>query len=314
MRLVQYGRYGKPSVLHEATAARPAVTAEHVLVRVHGSSVNHLDATIRSGLVRVVSGFSFPKGSGLDFAGEIVSVGEGAEGYSEGDRVWGFLPGLPGGPIGAASEYLNAPIGSFSIAPSTGELLDASALPLVASTALVALRERGHLTQGDRLLVRGGAGGVGSAAIQLGKAMGARVTAMAGIHDLDFVRELGADDALDYRTHGASQVGDFEVILDLVGTGLRGYRRHLAPHGRIVSTAVRAAPFIAASVVYGPRRVRTLVISPSPEVLTDIAGYVERGELRPVIDRVYPLRDAAEAHTAVEKGVGRGKHVIDVRA
>lgn len=314
MNLVQYGRYGNPSVLHVASADRPTATPEHVIVRVHGSSVNQLDTTIRRGAVRLVSGFIFPKGSGLDFAGEIVSVGDGAEGFTEGDRVWGFLPGLPGARVGAAAEYLSAPLGSFSRAPAQGDLRDASALPFVASTALVALRDRGRLTAGDRLLVRGAAGGVGTAAIQLGKALGAHVTAMASIDDLDFVRELGADDALDYRTHGPGQVGDFELILDLVGTRLRGYRRHVAPHGRIVTTATRAAPYIVASVLYGPRRVRTLIISPKSDVLADLAGYVDRGELSPVIDRVYPIADAASAHAAVEKGAGRGKHVIDVRA
>lgn len=314
MKLVQYGRYGNPSVLQVASADRPSATPEHVIVRIHGSSVNPLDTAIRRGAVRIISGFIFPKGSGLDFAGEIVSVGDGAEGFAEGDRIWGFLPGLPGARAGAAAEYLSAPIGSFSRAPAEGDLRDASALPLAASTALVALRDRGRLAEGDRLLVRGAAGGVGSAAVQLGKALGAHVTALASSDDLDFVRKLGADDALDYRTHGPGQVGDFELILDLVGTRLRGYRRHVAPHGRIVTTATRAAPYIVASVVYGPRRVRTFIVSPSTQVLADLAGYVDRGQLSPVIERVYPLADAAAAHAAVEKGTGRGKHVIDVRA
>ncbi|MCU1578287.1 MAG: alcohol dehydrogenase GroES domain protein [Rhodoglobus sp.] len=312
MRAAQYDAYGKPDVLHEATTPRPVPGRGQVLVRVHGTSVNVIELAVRRGALRIATGFRFPKGMGLDFAGEIESLGEEVTSVAVGDRVWGFLPGLPGSPSAAAAEYLVTKPGRLSIAPTSIDLVDAAALPMAAATALTALRDHAHLKAGDRLLIRGASGGVGSAAVQLGVAMGAQVTALAGAGNLAFVRGLGADAALDYHTHGPDQLGRFEVILDLTGSRMGAYRRLLARHGRMVTTAANAIPYILFSTIHGSKRVRAFSTTPKAQLLADVAGYVDRGELAPVIDAVRPLAELAAAHAALEAGGGRGKHVVRV--
>lgn len=312
MRAAQYGRYGAPGVLHESTVPLPTAGHGRVLVKVHGTSVNVLELAVRAGRLRVATGFHFPKGIGMDFAGEVAAIGEGATGFAVGDRVWGFTGGLPSGPTGAAAEYLVADPAKLSAAPTSIDLLDAAALPMAAATALIALRDHAHLKGGDRVLIRGASGGVGSAAVQLAKAMGGEVTALAGASNLDFVRSLGADAALDYHTHGPDQLGRFDVILDLNGTASGSYRRLLARRGRMVTTAVTALPYILLSAIYGPRRVRAFSAVPNTRLFADLAGFVDRGELAPVIAVVHPLAEISAAHAALERGGGRGKQVVSL--
>lgn len=318
MRAAQYNRYGKPDVLHESSVAIPQAGPGRVLIKVHGTSVNIIDLHVRRGDLRIATGFGFgfgvgfPKGIGMDFAGEIEALGEGVAEFAVGDRVWGFLGGLPSGPSAAAAEFVVAHPAKFSLAPQNVDLVDAAALPMAAATALLALRDHTHVRPGDRVLIRGAGGGVGTAAVQLAKAMGGQVTALAGPHDLDFVRSLGADFALDYHTHGPDQLDRFDVILDVNGTRLGAYRHLLRRHGRMVTTAVAGLPYILGSSIYGSRRVRAFSAAPKSQLFADIAGYVDRGELRPVIGTVHPLSEIAAAHAAAEKGGGRGKQVVRV--
>ncbi|TAL41524.1 MAG: NADP-dependent oxidoreductase [Salinibacterium sp.] len=311
MRAAQYDRYGKPEVLHVSEVAVPVPGPGEVVVRVHGSGVNRVDAAVRRGAVRIATGRRFPKGTGMDFAGEITAIGDGVK-LAVDAKVWGFLPGLPKGPTGAAAEFVVAKADQLSAAPTTIDLVDAGALPMAGVTALLALREYSELKAGEKLLIRGANGGVGTAALQLGKAMGARVTALVGPNNLDFARELGADAALDYHTHGPDQVGPFDVILDLNGANMAGYRALLPEHGRMVCTATKGVAYILFSMIYRERRVRSFTASPKAEVLADLAGFVDRGELRPIIDSVHPLAEIAEAHRELEAGGSRGKQLVRV--
>jgi NADPH:quinone reductase-like Zn-dependent oxidoreductase len=312
MRAAQYDAYGKPEVLHEGVIPVPQPGPGEVLVRVHGTSVNRVDAAVRAGRVRIATGYRFPKGTGLDFAGEIAGLGDQAPGFAMDDRVWGFLRGLPNGPTGTAAEYVIAKVDTFSLAPKNIELLDAAALPMAGATALLALRDHANLKSGESLLIRGASGGVGSAALQLGRAMGARVTALVGPKNLDFAREMGAHAALDYHSHGPDQLGQFDVILDLNGSNLASYHALLPEHGRMVTTAVKGIAFVLFSRVYGPRRVRAFYAVPRAQLFADLAAYVDRGDLGPIIDSVHPLRDIAAAHRALEAGGGRGKQLVSV--
>jgi len=312
MRASQYNQYGTPDVLHESAVTIPEAGHGRVLVKVHGTSVNALELAVRKGTLRIATGMRFPKGMGMDFAGEVDSLGDGVSGVAVGDRVWGFLGGLPSGPTAAGAEYVVADPAAFSAAPTSIDLVAAAALPMAAATALLALRDHAHLVVGERVLIRGASGGVGSAALQLAKAMGGEITALASAANLDFVRDLGADAALDYRTHGPDQLGTFDVILDLNGSRMGSYRRLLAPHGRMVTTALTALPYILLSTIYGPRRVHAFSATPKTQLFADVAAYVDRGELRPIIDAVHRLSGMAAAHAALERGGGRGKQVVQV--
>ncbi len=312
MRAAQYSRYGGPGVIRLGSTPVPSPGPGKVLVSVHGTSVNPIECAVRRGSFALATGFAFPRGVGLDFAGQVAAVGEGFTGFAVGDRVWGFLGGLPSGPSGAAAEFVVAHSDRVSLAPSDLDLADAAGLPLAGATALVALRRHLRVTAGTRLLVRGAAGGVGTAAVQLAKAMGAHVTVMAGADSLQFLRELGAEAALDYRAHGPDQLGRFDAILDLTGVRLLAYRTLLARRGRMVTTAIGSVVPIVLSTIHGTKRIRTIAIRPTAKVLTDLAGYVTRGELRPVTGRVFPLTDVATAQATLEAGGVTGKVLISV--
>ncbi|MEU8380265.1 NAD(P)-dependent alcohol dehydrogenase [Streptosporangium sp. NPDC048865] len=187
------------------------------------------------------------------------------------------------------------------------------------TTSITALRDKARLRAGERLLVRGASGGVGSVAVQLGRAYGAHVTALAGARNLDFVRDLGADEVFDYATTGPADLGRFDVVLDAaIGTELGTFRRLLAPGGRMVSITfdsrhvLSSLSYVLASTVFGPRRVRFFSGNPDHRLLADLTRLVESGALRPVVDTIHPLSGIAEAHRALEAGGVRGKHVIRI--
>ncbi|MCQ8833298.1 NAD(P)-dependent alcohol dehydrogenase [Streptomyces malaysiensis] len=315
MRAARYDRYGPPEVLYEGTLPKPVAGPGEVLVRVHATSVNGGELSGRAGKLKLVTGRRFPKSIGIDIAGEIAEVGSSVRHLAVGDRVWGAMPRLT---FGAAAEYVAVRPRQLSCAPEGIDLVQAAALPGVGTTAITALRDKIGLMSGERLLVRGAAGGVGSVAVQLGHALGAHVTALAGAKTLDLVRELGADEAHDYRTTGPAALGPFDAVLDTVGTELGAYRELLAPGGRMVAIAFdtdRPLPSLGSmllSAVHGSRRVRFFTGNPLHQLFADLAEYVENGAIRPVIDTVHPLSDIGRAHRAMEAGGGRGKHVIQV--
>ncbi|MBD3002980.1 MULTISPECIES: NAD(P)-dependent alcohol dehydrogenase [unclassified Streptomyces] len=316
MRAARYDRYGPPEVLYEGTLPKPVAGPGEVLVRVHATSVNGGELSGRAGKMKLVTGRKFPQGTGVDIAGEIAEVGSSVRHLAVGERVWGTMPHFR---FGAAAEYVAVRPRQLSYAPEGIDLVRAAALPGVGTTAITALRDKIGLMGGERLLVRGAAGGVGSVAVQLGHALGAHVTALAGAKALDFVRELGADEAHDYRTTGPADLGPFDAVLDTVGTELGAYRGLLAPGGRMVAIAfdtdrpLSSLGAVLLSTVHGARRVRFFSGNPLHQLFADLAAYVENGAIRPVVDTVHPLSDIAKAHRAMEAGGVRGKHVIQVK-
>jgi NADPH:quinone reductase-like Zn-dependent oxidoreductase len=316
MRTAQITRFGEPDVLRVNEIDQPAPGAGEVLVSVEASSVNGHDVLVRSGALRMVSGRRFPIGTGLDFAGVIAATGAGVVGYRVGDRVWGMVHPRQRHTTGAAAEYVVIPAERISAAPEGVSPVESASLVVSGATALIALRDSVHVASGERVLVRGAAGGVGTAAVQLAHAMGGHVTALARDRHAKALRELGADEVLDYGTTTSEQIGPFDVILDTVGSELNCYRGRLAKGGRMVTVGLSAGALaaIAASSVHGPRRIRTFSANPDTAVLRAVADHVTSGALRPVVDSAYPLADIASAHQAFERGGVLGKHVITVPA
>ncbi|MEU0299069.1 NAD(P)-dependent alcohol dehydrogenase [Streptomyces sp. NPDC006175] len=313
MRAALYDSYGPPDVLYVGKVPVPALQQGEVLVRVHAVSVNGGELHGRAGRVRLVTGRTFPQRTGIDFTGEVAEVDPAVTGLRPGARVWGVLPRT----FGSAAEYVAVRPRNLAYAPENLGLVEAASLP-VGTTAITALRTKARLKAGERLLVRGAAGGVGSIAVQLGKALGAHVTGLAGTKNLDLVRELGADEAHSYATTGPSDLGPFDVIMDTVGTGLRAFRGRLAPGGRMVSIAfdldhiAASLGYMLASTAHGRGRVRFFSGNPGHDLLAELTRYVESGAIRPVVDTVHPLSGIAAAHRALEAGGVRGKHVIQV--
>ena len=282
-------------------------------MRVYASGLNPKDAIIRSGFFERFSGRVFPKGTGFDLAGEVMETGAGVEGFRPGQKVWGFLDGFGGG---AAAEYVAVPQEWLSPMPEGLTYAEAAALPLVGLTALQALRKAG-LGRGERVLIKGASGGVGSAAIQLIKAMGAHVTAVASVGSLDHCRRLGADEVVDYaRTEPATLGGRFDVFLDLYGGSPYGrYRRVLKRGGRFVTIAPSPSTFsfVFLSRVLPLPRVSVLFVKPSRSDLEALARYAQAGSLRMPIEATYTLAAIHEAHRAVAEKHARGKRVLLVQ-
>lgn len=317
MRAAQYHRYGDPSVIGVHEVPVPVPARGEVLVRVGATTVNGGELAGRAGSLRLLSGRRFPKGLGLDFAGEVQALGAGVADVAVGDRVWGLLDPmrttLAQRPTGAAAEQLVVPAGRTAPVPDGLSLVDAAAL-LTGTTALTALRDQAHLQAGERLLVRGGTGGVGYVALQLGRALGAHVTTLVSARNLDVARRLGADVALDRATTAARDLGEFDVIVDVVGSWLHSYHRHTSATGRMVAVALdpplRGLVLALASTVHGRRRIRVFSGNPIRALLLDYARYVEDGQLQALVARTYALEETGEAHRAVAAGGVPGKHVI----
>jgi len=316
MKAAQITSFGTPDVLRVNEIDRPEPAAGEVLVAVEASSVNGHDALVRAGDLKIVSGRKFPIGLGLDFAGTVSAVGAGVQEYKAGDQVWGMVHPRQRHLTAGAAEYVVVPAERISLAPAGLSPVQAASLVVTGSTALIALRDSVHLAAGERILIRGAAGGVGSAAVQLAHALGGHVTALARERHTKTLRELGADEVLDYTTTASDQIGPFDVILDTVGTELNCYRSRLAKGGRMVTVGLSGAAIaaIAASTVHGSRRIRTFSANPDAALLRALADHAASGAIRPVIDTVHPLAQIAEAHQAFERGGGMGKHVITMVA
>jgi NADPH:quinone reductase-like Zn-dependent oxidoreductase len=298
-----------------AQVPRPEPKACEALVRVRATSINGADAAARAGRLRIITGRSFPQRVGVDLAGEVVELGPDVDDLAVGDRVWGLLGRSR---FGSAARYVSVPADRLGLVPAGMDLIEAVALPAGATTALTALRDKVRLKTGETLLVRGAAGGVGSAAVQLGRAYGAEVTGLARTGNHDLVRELGARHTFDYRDLSPADLGRFDVVLDTVGTRLNAYRALLRPGGRMITVAPHPTNTLATlavlttSAVHGPRRVRMFSGNPKRPLLDDLAKYVADGKLRPQVDAVFSLDDIASAHQAFADGGVRGKYVVRV--
>lgn len=317
MRAVQFDGYGDAEVLQVRGFSVPSPGPDEVLVRVHASGLNPKDVMIRSGAMRVVSGRTFPRGTGFDFAGEVVRPGAEVTELAPGEAVWGFLDGVMGG---AAAAYVVAPRRWIEPMPHRLDWVEAAAIPLVASAALQALRDVARLRPGERVLIKGASGGVGSAAIQIAGVMGARVTAIATGEGLEQCRALGASEVVDYRiTDPATHPERFDVYLDCVGRSpLVSYARLLGRGGRWVAV-VPSLPIYALSPLsrvlsplLGVPSLGFVVAKPRSADLREIARLVDRSLLRMPVSATYSLDEIGEAHDRVAAGHARGKRVLVV--
>ncbi|MCX5052291.1 MULTISPECIES: NADP-dependent oxidoreductase [unclassified Streptomyces] len=309
MRAISQDTLGGPEVLKVVELERPEPRTNEVLVRVRAAGVNPTDWKHRA-----TGGFlgEPPFVLGWDVSGVVEAVGIGVVRFQPGDEVFGMLS-YPYG-HGSHAEYVSAPARWFAPKPASLDHTQAGALPLVSLTAWQALVEYADLQPGQRVLIHAAAGGVGHVAVQIAKARGAYVigTASAGKHG--FLRDIGVDEAIDYReTDFTDSVKDVDVVLDTIGgeTSTRSLRV-LRPGGVVVSILpVGSADFHEEAERLGVRSLRMLVDA-SHSGLKAIAELVEAGKLRPAIAGTFPLADAAEAHALGDTGRTTGKLVLTV--
>ncbi|GAB3805245.1 NAD(P)-dependent alcohol dehydrogenase [Micromonospora zhanjiangensis] len=327
MKAIVQHRYGGPEVLRLVDVA-PAIPArDQVLVRVRAASVNARDWHFLRGdpyLARLAApelGLRGPKVTvrGTDFAGTVEAVGAGVDHLRPGDDVYGEANG-------AFAEFVCAPAGVVAAMPGNLSYEQAAAVPLAANTALIGLRDLAGVRGGQRVLINGSSGGVGTFAVQLAKAYGAEVTAVCGPRNLELVESLGADHVVDYtRDDFARHRGRYDVLLDLVGNrSLADLRRATAPQGTVLLSGGGVS---RGGSLFGPmglmmrgtavgrfvrQRVLVLTAVPSAANLAALTGLLESGRLTPIVERTYPLAEAAAAIRRLEVEHARAKIVLRV--
>lgn len=332
MRAVIAESYGGPEVLEVADVPEPQAGPNGVLVRVHASSVNPVDWKLRKGLLSALWNLRFPVIWGCDLSGVVEQVGSAVTLFKPGDEVYGFKHGKVAKTYrGTYAEYVVAPENTLSRKPASLSHQEAAAVPLAALTAWQALVDQGGLKAGNRVLIHAAAGGVGVFAVQIAKAQGAYVAATAGPANQDFLRELGADLTLDYtKERIEDKLSGYDLVLDAVGKSVWGSSlRVLKRGGRLVtltlpipaakagklrffSTAIAGVVAGSARALVSGKRLLITHVKPRGGELEKINALIESGKLRPVVQRVFPLEEIAEAHRLSEAGHVRGKLVVKI--
>ncbi len=322
MRAITFCEYGSPAVLKLEERPAPSPGPGQVLVKVRACSMNAADWHILRAdpfLARFAVGLFKPRSNvlGCDLSGLVEATGAGVARFKVGDAVMGEL-GSSG--WGAFAERVCAPENVLVLKPGNVGFEEAAAAPLAGVTAVQALRREGRLQPGERVLVNGASGGVGSFAVQLAKAMGGQVTAVVSTRNVELARSLGADQVLDYTQTNFTQTGErYDLIVAANGYHpLRDYKRALAPGGRFLMTG-GAGKQMAEAIFFGPfsslgsgKRLGFVTMKSNLEDLEFLRDRLADGTVRSVIDRSYPLEKVPEALAYLEEGHAQGKVVINV--
>jgi NADPH:quinone reductase-like Zn-dependent oxidoreductase len=326
VKAIVRGRYGSPDVLELTEIDKPEPGDDEVLVRVHAASVNPADWHFLRGtpyIARLQLGLRKPKDRvlGCDVAGRVEAVGKDVTMFRPGDDVFGspFMHGL-----GAFAEYVCVPEDLLAPKPATLSFDHAAAVPLTASTALQGLRDHGRIEPGQRVLIIGASGGVGTFAVQIAKSFEAEVTGVCSTRNVDIARSLGADHIIDYTQEDFTKSGrNYDLIFQLAGTRSPSEcRGALTPKGTLVLSSgesdgrwIGPVERIVKALVLSPfvsQKMVSFTVKPNKEDLQFLRQLIETGKLAPVIDRTYPLAEVPEAIRYLEEGHARGKVVITV--
>ncbi|MGH8181890.1 MAG: NADP-dependent oxidoreductase [Steroidobacteraceae bacterium] len=305
MKAVRIRSYGGPEVLELADVEKPQPKEDEVLIRVRAASVNPVDYKIRAGTYPMVKQDQLPKVLGRDVAGEIECCGGAVRNFKEGDTVYAMLDGGPGG----YAEYVT--VRADLVAPKPGQLdyRAAAAVPLAGLTAWQGLFDHGHLQAGQRVLIHGGAGGVGHLAVQFAKARGATVITTVGSQDVEFVKQLGADQVVDYtRERFDDEVRDIDLVLDLIAgeTQDRSWAV-LKDGGTMISSLARPSEAKAREL---HAHAESFVAHPDRDELIAIGRLIDEGRVHPHVSAVFELKEAAEAQVQLEQRHAQGKVVL----
>ena len=323
MKAVVYKNYGSPEVLHIAQVGKPAPKENEVLVKIQAASINSRDwRMLRADpfVIRfMVGGLFSPKYPilGVDMAGRVEAVGSQVTQYQPGDEVFGCV-GLQSG--GAFAEYTCATVEEIVLKPANLSFEQAASAPLAALTALQALRDKGNIQSGQKVLIQGASGGVGTFAVQIANAMGAEVTGVCSTRNLDMVRALGANAVIDYTKEDFTQNGQrYDLIVAANGYHPIGdYLRALTPEGTYVVAGGAMVQLLQAALKgkFGSRTSHQKVlvcslVASHPDLLV-LRDLLASGKVVPIIDECYPLENTADAFRYYEQSHPRGKVVITI--
>jgi NADPH:quinone reductase-like Zn-dependent oxidoreductase len=328
MKAIVRTRYGSPDVLQLKELEKPAPNDVHgVLIRIYASSVNPADQHEIRGmtfalrlvlpLFRLGTGVRRPKDPavGSDIAGRVEAVSNNVTQFKLGDEVFGVCKG-------AYAEYATAKENRIALKPTNRSFEESAAVPIAGFTALQALRNHGHIQPGQKVLVNGAGGGVGTFAVQIAKSFGAEVTAVTSTRNLDLVRSLGADHVIDYTREDFTKNGQrYDLICDIAAShSIPDYKRIMNPNGTFVLVGMRDKIIrrllyfvIRARMSRGDKKFVFFVAKSNQEDLVTLKELIEAGKIVPVIDRRYSLAETAQGVRYLEDGQARGKVIITVK-
>ncbi len=323
MKAIVYTQYGSPDVLQLQEVAKPTPKDNEVLIKIQAASVNAADLHLLRAdpfLIRLTSGLTKPKNTilGADIAGRVEAVGGSVKQFKPGDDVFGDISGCG---WGGFAEYVCARENALVLKPANISFEQAAAVPMAAVTALQGIHHAGEIRPGQKVLINGASGGVGTFAVQLAKSFGAEVTAVCSTKNLDMARSIGADHVIDYTKEDFTQNGHrYDVILAANGYhSISDYRRVLSPKGIYVqiggsmaqmTQAMFQGPWISKT---GSQKMGGMGIArPNQKDLLFVRALLEAGKVAPVMDRSYPLSEVPDALRYFEEGHAKGKVVITV--
>ena len=323
MKAIVYSTYGSPDVLRLEEIDKPTPNDDEVLIKVRAASVNPIDWHFMRGtpyFLRMMTGLRKPKviRLGFDVAGQVEAVGSNVTQFKPGDDVFGSSRG-------AFAEYACTSESKLALKPDNLTFEQAAAIPCAGLTALQALRDKGHIQPGQRVLINGAAGGVGTFAVQLAKWFGAEVTGVCSTRNVELVRSLGADQVVDYTQEDFSKgTQRYDIILDNVGNhSFSACRRVLNPKGVCVGVGAQSERWMIGSLAsaltdsllsqFRSRKFAVFVTKPRKGDLTVLRELMATGKVTPVIDRRYSLSEVPEATRYVEEGHARGKVIITLQ-
>ncbi len=323
MKAIVYRCYGSPDVLEYEDIEKPTPKVDEVLVKVHAAAVNPYDWHFMRGspyIMRLMAGVGAPKdpSMGVDFAGTVESVGSNVKRFKPGDEVFG-------GSGGAFAEYVTVREDrALSLKPADVTFEQAASVPIAAITALQALRDKGKVKPGQKVLINGASGGVGTFAVQIAKSFGAEVTGVCSTRNVEMVKSIGADHVFDYKKEDYTESGQqYDLIVDMIGNhSLLANRRALKPNGIFVIVGAQKGDWVRPLM----RPINAMMLSPfvdqkfvmllakmGREDLTILGDLMQAGKMTPVIDRRYRLSEVPAAIRYSEEGHARGKIVIDLQ-
>lgn len=321
MKAITYDKYGGPEVLELAEALQPKPNDDLVLIKVKAAAINAGDIHLMTGkpfMVRTMAGFSRPKQNilGTDISGVITEVGKNVIKFSPGDEVFADLSESG---MGGFAEFVCTTETAIAMKPSGLSWEESAAVPTSGATALQALRDHGQIKVDDRVMIVGASGGVGSFAVRLAKIFGAKVTAVCSTSKIDRVKILGADHIIDYTKQDFTKVSQkFDLIYAPNGNqSLRAYKRLLASNGKLIISGGQGNQFLKA-MLFGPllstggKKIKGMMLRPNRQDLNFLKNLMDEGVLLPIIDRVFSLKDTAEAIAYQQAGRSQGKVVVKV--
>ncbi len=321
MRAIVQRGYGSPELLGYEEVDVPAVDDDQVLVRVHAAAVNPGDVFSLAGrpfVVRLVSGMAKPRNPvpGHAFSGTVERLGRNASRFLPGDAVYGEAS------RGAYAEYVSVHERVLARKPDNTTFEQAAAVPVSGVTALQGLRDKGRVAPGSKVLINGASGGVGTFAVQIGRSLGAEVTAVGSTRNVEMLRSLGAHHVIDYTREDFTRSGErYDVAFDLIGNhSLADLRRILTPTGTLVLSSGPPSPTLRRNLkalLWTPfvgQRLVPLLQTPNAEDLDHLTDLIEAGEVTSVLDRVYPLDEGPEALRYQGRGHARGRTIIAIRS